>query len=272
MRVYLFRLSLSERGSPDLFTMKAERPTRTEFLQGHFSRDRSFDGHGGAQLRYAHSQVDGNIISGVIAKWVTEHKEADPSNIWASIEQKHWEKAAVFLNLDPHEQVIGVEYRASVGKPSSIIKYLINEINEESGTLDYQIDIFPVTLESEFWHVVREFKGPVTSIKFDLVTPNPTDSAGATSRALKRLRKRLNADRYKGEVSNKDGLEVNDPLIEDVAQYASSGGGDILAKSGDEMVYNSREHVASAEISDEARPSGEPVKGLQEMLMGRLKR
>jgi len=272
MRVYLFRLSLSERGRPDLFDQDYDRPTRTAFLREHLSRQRDFAGHGGVRLRYGFAQSDREVFSGVIGKWVTEKKEADPSNLWATTDQNHWEKAAIFFNLDPHEQVVGLEHKRSVGVPSTLIKHLITDINENSGRLGYKIDAFPVGSELEFREAIANYPAPITQLSFDLVTPNPSDAAGATARALKKLRKRWNADRYKGQASNKDGLNAQDPLVSDVAEYASKGGGDMVAKSDKVTVYDSRDHVASAEIPEDARPTGEDVEGLGGMVEDKLKR
>lgn len=223
-------------------------------------------------LRFEVSQVDDHIVAGVIGRWVSETIEADPSNIWATTDQDHWEKSAIFVNLDPHEQVVGIEYNRRVGKPSSMLKYLLIAANEASVTSGFKMDGFSITAESGFMAAVTSHPAPITTITFDLVVPNPTDAAGATSRALKRLKKRMNADRLKNTMSNKEGLNVSDPLIRDAADYAAHGGGDAIAKSDKDVVYDSRVNTSVVDIPEEIRPSGEEVGGLSEMLSGILKR
>ena len=122
----------------------------------------------------------------------------------------------------------------------------------------------------DFLTVVKGHSGPITSISFDLVTPNP-NASGETSRALKRLRRRVNADRYKGTAESKEGLNVDDPMIADVSDYASDGRGDIRAKSESKVVYDSRYHISSIEIPEEYRPMGSVIDGLSRFIRGKLK-
>lgn len=275
MKIYLFRLSLSERGGPSLFEQADERfskPSRTDFLAELFGKEWDFLGRGGKRLKYGFSQRDGEIISGVVGRWVTEEKEGDPADLWTTVEQNHWEKAALFLNLNPHQQVIGLEWKSSVGRPASLLKSLVTFLNETTSPSAYKIEFFAVSSRAEFWTAVNKYPAPITSLALDLVIPNPSDASGATARALKRLRKRLNADRYKGKATNKDGLNVNDSLVKDAVQYVAAGGGEIVAKSDDHIVYDSKDYVATVEIDETARPTGNVIERLASMLADKLKR
>ena len=275
MKIYLFRLSLTERGGPSLFEQaddRFSRPSRTDFLVQLFTREWDFLGHGGKRLKYGVAQQDGEIISGVVGRWITEEKEGDPTDLWTTVEQNHWEKAAIFLNLNPHDQVIGLEWKSAVGSPASLLKSLVTSLNEKAGAPAYKIEFFAVSSKAEFWTAVEQCPAPITSLALDLVIPNPSDASGATARALKRLRKRLNADRYKGRATNKDGLNVHDSLVKDAVQYVAAGGGEIVAKSDEHVVYDSRNFVATAEVDELARPTGGIITRLADMLAGKLKR
>ena len=177
-----------------------------------------------------------------------------------------------FLNLNSHEQVIGLEWKSSVGRPASLLKSLVTFLNETISPSAYKIEFFAVSSRAEFWTAVNKYPAPITSLALDLVIPNPSDVSGATARALKRLRKRLNADRYKGKATNKDGLNVNDSLVKDAVQYVAAGGGEIVAKSDDHVVYDSKDYVATVEVDETARPTGNVIERLADMLVDKLKR
>lgn len=276
MRLYLYRLSLSERGGPTMFDdvdARFERPSRLDFLRKRFAENAwEFEGHGGAMLRYDIAQVDSDVVSAVVAKWVQEERPADPSDIWTNKQQNHWKKAAFFLNMAHKEQVVGLEYNRNVGKPSSVLKHMVTNLNRIDDPSGYKIDVFPIVPKKDFMEAIEGYAGPITSVAFDLVIPNPTDASGATARALRGLRRRLNANRYRGEPSNKDGLDLTDPMVKDMADYAARGGGDVKAKSDSEVVYDSREHVATVEVEEEYRPTGEEVEGLFKKMFDKLKR
>lgn len=269
MRVYLFRLSLSEK-SRDLFSTDGEIETRTEVLTNFFSSDREFNGHGNTKLKYGFSQQDNKIISGAIGKWVTETKENDPHNFWSEGPQEHWEKSAVFFNLDQHEQVIGIENRKKVGEPNSLVKYLTKCLNDYQ--IYYHVEYFPITKKEDFWGAVENYTGKITSITFDLVIPNPSDASGETAKALKELKKNINADRVKTTTSNQDGLKLESDLLRDSVNYAASGAGSLVVKSNKDIIYSSSDHTTAITVDDDLKPMKGGITGLAANLENKLVR
>ena len=80
----------------------------------------------------------------------------------------------------------------------------------------------------------------------------------------------MNGDRFKSTTSSDEGLRIDNPLTRDAAEYAEGGGGDIVAKSGSERVYDSRKTVKVIEIEDEFRPDGTEKDGLSEAISDKL--
>lgn len=275
MKLYLYRFSLSESTQGNLFDV-IERDGRPEdrfsFLKRVFERDFRFEYRSGIKLRYQHTQSDGGLLAGAICRWISEDLEGDPTDPFVVTEGGHWEKAAFFFNLSDDQQVFGLEYNSRVGLPNSVIKQLVTTVNAVNNLEVYKIDAFSVNVDKSFRNAVLSYPGPITSLTFDLVIPNPVDGEGVTKKALKKLRKLTNGDRYKATTSSVEGLKVDNAITRDAAKYAESGGGDIKAKSGMDTVYDSRKTVKTVEIEEKYRPTGEYISGLSEGTSDKLKR
>ncbi|MGR3660752.1 MAG: hypothetical protein ACU0CA_06115 [Paracoccaceae bacterium] len=119
---------------------------------------------------------------------------------------------------------------------------------------------------------VASYPGPVTSLTLDLVLPNPTDGEGKTKEALKRLKRKAGADRLKATVKSDDGIKTKSKLVKDAVGYAESGGGDIIAKNGAFVIYNSKSTVKIEHVDESLRPDGSKIDGLEDGLSDKLKR
>lgn len=275
MKLFLYRLSLTLNRQTSLFgslSQGAQPETRPDFLRRHFEQDFRFEYRKGIKLRYQHTQTDQGIIAGAICRWRSEDREADPQDPFVVSEVGHWEKAAFFFNVNNDEQVFGLESNPRVGLPQSVMVQLVKTINAITESQPYKIDVFSVNVSHSFREAVLAFPGPITSLTFDLVIPNPLNAEGKTKNALKKLRKITNGDRFKSTTSNSEGLKVDNPLTRDAAKYAEEGGGDVVAKSGSEKVYDSKKTVKVVEINNEFLPDGSEKIGLHDATSDKIKR
>lgn len=275
MKLFLYRLSLTENLQVSLFDVierDGQPEPRYQYLKRQFERDFRFEYRKGIKLRYQHTQTDGDVIAGAICRWISEDIEADPSDPFVVSERGHWEKAAFFFNIGNDEQVFGLEQNPRVGLPQSVMTQLSKTINALTESHPYKIDVFSVNTSHSFRDAVLAYPGPITSLTFDLVIPNPTDAEGKTKKALKKLRRITNGDRFKSTTTSEEGLKVDNPLTRDAAKYAEDGGGDIVAKSGSDKVYDSKKTVKVVEIEEEFRPDGSEKAGLSDATSDKLKR
>lgn len=276
MLLHLFRLSLSERHKPSLFDDNDERfalPSRYAYLFKWFSKSFEYEPRKGVSLTYIVTQIDGPIIAAVIARKVKEVKHSDEDNPFLAVEGVEWETANMFFNIGDDEQVIGIEVNRKVSSTTrTIVQDLASAINEMSKPGGYKIDVFPVHDKDLFWEAVRDYDGPITSLTFDLVVPNPPDTTSPTKEALRVLKAKLNARSMKEVYSNQEGLDLNNDFVQDREQYAAAGGGDVVAKSGPVTVFSSKDSVKKVEVDDALRATGEEREGLGASLMDKLKR
>jgi hypothetical protein len=271
MKLHLYRLSLTA-ADYDLFSDGSSRESRVSFLSRMLSAEFDFETRKGKILRYKPTQNDDGLMSGAVCRWMPESYEGDPSDPFGETDGGRWAKASFFLNVNDDQQVVGFERVSTIGKPGAVMKGLVNELNERAGGRPYRIDVFSVNVEQSFQKAVSLYSGPVTSLSFDLVLPNPTDGEGATKEALKRLRDKVNADRAKATVVSSDGLNTTDGLVKDAVEYAETGGGDVVAKDGRHVVFSSKNTVKTVDVDDSYRPDGTEIDGLKTGLSGKLER
>lgn len=273
MKLLLYRFSLTEAKQLDLI----DRPpqSRESFLMEWFSKPLSFKSHGDTEMKYHPTQEDKTIIAGCFAKCSSTLIDCDPSNPFAQEDGIHWEKAAFFLNVGNDEQVIAVEYNNRVGKPSSLLNGLTSHLNKITSRNAYILSFHSINNEGEFWDAINlhhSKEGKITLIEFDMIVPNPPDIESPTKDGLNRLKERLNAEKVKETISNPNGLHLDNDEVKNRESYIQVGGGDITAKDGKTVVYNSKNKQRRIEIDDELYPDGEEKVGIFRRLAGLLKR
>lgn len=224
-------------------------------------------------MRFIPTQIDDTVIAGVVARQISEVKHSDEDDPFREIEGIEWETANLFLNVGDDEQVIGVESNRKITtQPRTLIQDLVAAMNEMSKPGGYKIDVFPVHDGEEFWQAVSDYPGPITSLTFDLVVPNPPDTTSPTKEAMRELQEKLNMRSVKETYGNQDGLDLHNEFVEDREKYAASGGGDVIAKSGKETVFSSKDSVKKIEVDDDFKASGDTKDGLATSMKDRLKR
>lgn len=145
-----------------------------------------------------------------------------------------------------------MQARGDVGNPLAVISSLIahlNRVNEEVGWI---LELSPMTEPGNFWTVVKENRGEITSAIFSFVTPNVLGLRSQLNAGLKDARQNNNAHRVAITLSNENGnLDLEKPNIEDAVEYVSEGGGTAKLKRGRKTVYDSEKDEKTIDIEDD---------------------
>lgn len=271
MKIYLFRFSLTQRAQPSLFDGK-EPQTRQRFLREQLSRSFEFGYWGEKILRYEFTQEDDEVISGAVCKWISENQEADPSDPFAKSEGGRWLKASFFFNIEDHQQVFGIEHIARVGAPSAILAGIARYINELTDEDPYHIEVSEVNDKGSFKKAVKEYPLPVTTLSFRFVVPNPPNVEDETREALKKLGKSTGAEEATETLKSSKGIKINSDYVNDAVEYIEGGGGSVVAKNGNEIIFDSKNRVRTENPPEDARPKGKPIAGLANMVKALLRK
>lgn len=271
MKLYLYRISLTEQDQGGLFADR-RRISRLAFLSEQFGNSFHFSPRKNISLRYQVTQQDDEIIAGAVCRWVSDDAEADPDDPFITVEGGRWLKAAFFLNIERHQQVIGIEHNNRVASPASILEGLADYLNNRTESYPYIIEIKELNKKGSFYDAVNSYPGPVTSIKFRFIVPNPPDVEREVREALRKLGKRTGADEAIEVLKSRNGLNIDSDYVNDAVDYVEDGGGDVVAKDGGNKVYDSSSYVRTTEVSDDLAPNGTPIRNLSKFVKGLLRK
>lgn len=286
MKLYLHRLSLTEkefqRNIFEYSDSNGEMPlpmSRLDWLFAVFGSEKPIvyypKGHPGTEFRFICSQIENTIVAGVVAKRkqaVGKYNIEDPLDEQT---REEWETCDLFFNLGDDEQVVGIEQNTRVASsPLKVLSDLVEAINNQNAeTGSFSIDVFSLHNELSFWEAIEGHGGKVTSLRVDMVVPNPEPSASTTAEEMEELQKAMNLRKKTEIYSSEEGLVVDTPAMRDKEKYISRGHGAITAKNGSDVVFSSENSPTVESISDEFRISQDKKPtGLLAQLASILKR
>lgn len=254
VKLQLFRLSLMARDQLTLPLGDSSPVSREEYLSAVLSTARPIDRYN-KQITYFPGSVSEKILVGYFARQKRETHHDGPETGFSPKDVEYWEKSALVINLEPDQQVVGIEFNAEVGAPKALLYDLVMKINASEDRGSYKIDAFPLHDERNFYQAIAAYPKPITNIEFTYVVPNVFGGAGEVKKALDGFKKGMKARTVKASFANPDGLDTNDETVKESVEYVAKGGGEVKAKSGRKLVYNSEnkgEALTASVPEDEA--------------------
>lgn len=271
MKLYLFRISLTEREQKSLLSDHSNE-SRTDFLRRTFSQDYSINHWSDRIAEYKFVQEDDEVIAGAVCRWLPENREDDPEDPFTRQEGGKWHKSAFFFNIENHQQVFGIEHNTKVGSPSAILAALLKRINTSEIDAKFHAEGFELKERGSFRQAVAAYPGKVTTISFKFVVPNPPNVEEETREALKKLGKITGAETSKETLYSSAGLKTDSQYIDDAVSYVEDGGGEATAKDGQRTIYKSSEQVRTVSAPETLRPRGSPLSNIAAMIKGLLRK
>lgn len=164
-------------------------------------------------------------------------------------------KGSLFL-LDPTDhdegQRAAIHHIDKIGQPISLMTSLASTINTGGDPRPpYVMEVAPISDARSFWEFVAQNEGAgITSVVFDLVTPNMFDGPEAIAEDMKALRDEEKAKRVRLGLESPDGLKLHTKRIESVVDYASKGGGRTVAKARNKKKYDSKGRIKRVPVPE----------------------
>ena len=146
-----------------------------------------------------------------------------------------WPHVTVIINNDPSIQLVAISRNSKAFSESKTVATLL-EKNLQKHLAKYQLtlSIEGMFAKQDFWDIVDKYKGKLTSIKFELISPNMANISKSLKIDLRQINSETNSHRTNVELNSADGavLEVNpkNQVVDSLVEYASEGGGDISVK------------------------------------------
>lgn len=167
-----------------------------------------------------------------------------------------WPSFHVLFWNQPDKQIIAIEERKKAfQKTKTVNNILMDNINDVLKTKNLMIFSEPIFNKKDFWSIIDSHKNHILNIKFDLITPNMANIAHVLSEDLKNLAKTTNTATTTLKLdANKDttlDIDESNEYIDDIASYASDGGGNISMKiKGLKRRIHTSENISTIEIDE----------------------
>lgn len=146
-----------------------------------------------------------------------------------------WPNIVVIFNNRPDFQIMAVarNYKA-FSSTSTVVNIVLNALHKPLLGHQLQIQAKPMFNKQDFWDLLDTHSGKVTSVKFELVTPNMANISGSLKIDLLSLNKSTNSHRTDIQINSADDsvLEIDreNELLESLVEYSSKGGADVHVK------------------------------------------
>lgn len=188
---------------------------------------------------------------------------------------ENWPHVTAIVLNRPNEQILAVQDKPIAFTSTNTVVRLIQSATR--GTLEragLRLHIESLFSRENFWGLIKQYKGKVTWIEFELVTPNMANISNTLAEDFKNLAKDTNASQsnvqLRSDPASALNIEPSDPEVKGLVDYASEGGGDISVKiRGLRKRIHTSSSVRETEM-DDLQLSG-PVAQVAAILRGILK-
>jgi hypothetical protein len=147
----------------------------------------------------------------------------------------NWPHVTVILNNASNCQFIAISKNTKAFSSSRVVvKMLEKTLKEYLKKMQLSIHINELFDEKEFWDLVKLHRGKITTVKFELISPNMANISKCLKVDLKQINLDTNSHRTCLELNAADEavLEISNDneVIDGIVEYAAEGGGDISIK------------------------------------------
>lgn len=143
-----------------------------------------------------------------------------------------WPHVIVAINNRPDVQLIAISRNKKAFSSCAVVAKILQD-NFQRLLHEYYLNIQIEALfeKNYFWELIEEYSGKITSVKFELISPNMANISKALELDLAQLNVDTNSHRTDLKLNSGEGsvLEINpdNTLVNSLVDYSSEGGGDI---------------------------------------------
>ena len=146
-----------------------------------------------------------------------------------------WPHVVVIINNRPDVQLIAIsKNHRAFASGLTVAKIIQENLGKVLQRYLLTIQVEALFEGSEFWNLVDEYKGRITSVNFELISPNMSNISKALELDLAKLNADTNSHRTDLKLNSSEGgaLEISDKnsLVNSLVDYSAEGGGDIEIK------------------------------------------
>jgi hypothetical protein len=244
---------------PSLFS--PPKVTREAWLRENLGKRITFE-HRTSVFEFVPSPVsDSPIIAGKIGRQRLVKENAPPDMGLADLHRPAWKAIDVFIDPTSHDdgQKIAIDVDQNVGKSLPVLRSFFSTVAAQQLESPYSLDVNAIADPETFWAFVKQNKGEITSVTFELIAPNMFGIRSLLDKEMTELKQKEKVKKARLTLKNEDGLELETDRVRETANYAVEGGGEISASTKRKRKYTSKGKAKSMKVSprqpDEPEPS-----------------
>lgn len=184
-----------------------------------------------------------------------------------------WPHVIVIINNSRNTQAIAISRNVKAFSSSFAVASLLRA-NLQPALKTYQLhfDVEALFEKQTFWSLVREYQGRITSVTFELVSPNMANISKTLEIDLEQINAETNSHRTDLRLNSGEGsaLEIDEKnkIVNSLVDYAAAGGGDILIRvKGVKKTIRTSRNVSEVAIDEIVlkNPTAESLQFIEEL-------
>lgn len=146
-----------------------------------------------------------------------------------------WPHVVVIINNQPDVQLVAISRNQRAFSSGTVVAKLLQDNFQKLLSRFYlNIQIEALFEKNQFWNLVEEYEGRISSVNFELISPNMANISKTLEIDLAKLNTDTNSHRTNLKLNSSEGgiLEIkrDNKLLNSLVDYTSEGGGDIELK------------------------------------------
>lgn len=185
-----------------------------------------------------------------------------------------WPSILVAIWNEPTKQYIAVQKRTtSFSKCETVVKLILSKIRQQLTHFHLRAIHEPLFEKNQFWSMLRENRGKIKSVEFEIITPNMANISGTLPDDLKAFAKMTNSTRNTLTIESDPEaplhLEEDNISLSGLVDYSSEGGGNISLKiDGVKKKYQTSKTVREISIGEiEMSGGAEQIEAIMKSLL-----
>ena len=168
---------------------------------------------------------------------------------------EHWPTVYVVFYNNPLIQKCLIQQGGGFQNTSTVASIIETTLNQYLSHYHLAIAFEPIYEQEYFWDLVQRYEGRIMQIDFELISPNMSNISASLNLDLTNLNKSTNTQKTHLQLNSDPKAYLtpsqNDPLISNIVEYSSQGGGNISVRArGVKKKMNTSKGVNEVNISE----------------------
>jgi predicted CopG family antitoxin len=167
-----------------------------------------------------------------------------------------WPHITIIINNNPDIQTIAISRNPKAfSSTGAVAKLLQRNLEHALKARQLTLHIKPIFDKQDFWSIINKHEHDVSSVKFELISPNMSNISKSLTIDLRSINEQTNSHITNVELNADKGasleLDESNNIVAGLVEYAAQGGGNISVKlSGIRQKIQTNTEIKTLEIDE----------------------